>query len=93
MQKVRKVPMRMCVGCHEMMPKRELLRVVKPKEGDVTFDPIGKLAGRGAYVCPNPDCFKKARKQKSLERALETAIEPLVFDQLEARLEALCKTS
>ena len=91
MLKTRKVPMRMCVGCHEMKPKRELLRVVKPKEGDIAFDPAGKLPGRGAYVCPSAACLKKAQKQKSLERALETAIGVDVYESLAARLEDLCK--
>lgn len=92
MPKVRKIPQRMCVGCREMKPKQELLRVVKPKEGEIAFDPVGKMPGRGAYVCPDAACLKKARKQRSLDRALETAIPGEVYERLEARLEALCKT-
>ena len=80
--KQRKIPMRMCVGCHEMKPKKELLRVVKPAEGDCAIDRTGKASGRGAYVCADPECLKKARKSKALERALEAAISPEMFDVL-----------
>ena len=66
----KKIPMRQCVGCREMRPKRELVRVVKSPEGEITLDFKGKAPGRGAYVCPNVDCLKKARKAKALERAL-----------------------
>ena len=84
--KPRKIPMRMCVGCREMKPKKELLRVVKPQDGDAHIDSVGKAPGRGAYVCPSVDCFKKARKTKALERALECTIPPEVFDALEAQI-------
>ena len=70
----KKIPMRQCLGCREMKPKRELLRVVRSPEGEVAFDARGKLPGRGAYVCPNPDCFKKAVKTRALDRALEVKI-------------------
>ena len=59
----KKIPMRQCVGCREMRPKRELVRVVKSPEGEITLDFKGKAPGRGAYVCPNVDCLKKARKE------------------------------
>ena len=62
----KKIPMRQCVGCREMRPKRELVRVVKSPEGAITLDFKGKAPGRGAYVCPNADCLKKARKSKAL---------------------------
>jgi len=86
MPKTRKIPMRMCVSCREMKPKRELTRVVKPQDGDAHIDLTGKAAGRGAYVCANIECFKKARKSKALERALECVISPEVFDSLEANI-------
>ena len=86
----RKVPLRMCVGCREMKPKKELMRVVKSPEGEISFDPIGKKPGRGAYVCVSADCLKKARKQRSLARALETEIVETVYEQLDARMEELC---
>jgi uncharacterized protein len=73
-QKPRKVPMRMCVGCREMKPKKELLRAVRSPEGEVTLDPTGKKAGRGAYVCFDAACLRRALKQKQLDRALETQL-------------------
>ncbi len=86
MPKTRKVPMRMCVGCREMKPKRELVRVVKPQEGEAHMDLTGKSPGRGAYVCAKLECFKKARKTKGLERALECTIPGDVFDALENQI-------
>ena len=88
MPKTKKVPMRMCVGCREMKPKKELLRVVKPQEGDARIDFTGKAAGRGAYVCRSPECLKRAQKTKALERALEAQISADVFGALEAQLAA-----
>ena len=85
--KPRKIPMRMCVGCREMKPKVQLLRVVKPQEGEAHIDRTGKAPGRGAYVCGQVECFKKARKSRALERALETKIDEAVYDQLEANIQ------
>ena len=84
--KQRKIPMRMCVGCREMKPKMELLRVVKPQDGDAKIDRTGKAAGRGAYVCESIECLKKAEKTHALDRALETKIEENVFRQLEGQI-------
>ena len=84
--KPRKIPMRMCVGCREMKPKMELLRVVKPQDGDAKIDRTGKAAGRGAYVCESIECLKKAEKTRALDRALETKIEEAVFRQLEGQI-------
>ena len=84
--KPRKIPMRMCVGCREMKPKVQLLRVVKPQEGEAHIDRTGKSPGRGAYICGQIECFKKARKSRALERALEARIDEAVFDQLEASI-------
>ena len=84
--KPRKIPMRMCVGCREMKPKKELLRVVKPQDGDAHIDRVGKAPGRGAYVCDDIECLRKARKTKALERALECRIEDSVFDELELQI-------
>ena len=84
--KTRKIPMRMCVGCREMKPKRELTRVVKPEGGEAHIDLTGKAQGRGAYVCISVECFKKARKTRALERALNCAISGEVFDALEAEV-------
>ncbi len=79
---MRKIPMRMCVGCREMKPKAELLRVVKPQDGDCAIDRTGKAPGRGAYVCESAECLKKAQKSRALERALDAKIEDGVFEQL-----------
>ena len=87
--KPRKVPMRMCMGCREMKPKAQLLRVVKPSEGDVHIDRTGKAQGRGAYVCGQIECLRKAQKSRALERALEAQIDADVFAQLEAQIQAI----
>lgn len=80
--KLKKIPMRMCVGCREMKPKKELIRVVRSPEGVVSMDPVGKKPGRGAYVCRSEACLKRAIKQKQLERQLETSLTPEVADAL-----------
>ncbi len=82
----KKIPMRMCVGCREMKPKRELVRVVCNKEGEVFVDPTGKANGRGAYVCRSGDCRKKAVKTRALERAFSMKIGEDVFESLNARI-------
>ena len=84
--KEKKVPMRMCVGCREMKPKRELIRVVRSPEGEVSLDPVGKKPGRGAYVCHDVACLQRARKSRALERAFETAIPAEVYDAMETEL-------
>ena len=86
--KTRKIPMRMCVGCREMKEKRSLLRVVKSPEGVVSFDRMGKAAGRGAYVCKSKACLEKAVKARQLERALETRIDEAVVAQLMEEMDA-----
>ena len=78
--------MRQCLGCREMKPKPELIRVVRSPQGELPLDFRGKKPGRGAYVCPDADCLKKARKSRALERAFETAIPPEVYDAMEAEL-------
>lgn len=86
MPKVKKVPQRQCVGCREMKDKKSLLRVVKSQEGTVSLDFGGKKPGRGAYVCHNVECLRRARKSRALERAFETAIPAEVYDAMEAEL-------
>lgn len=83
---LKKIPMRQCVGCREMRPKRELIRVVKSPEGAVSLDFKGKLPGRGAYLCPDSACLARARKSKALERAFGQAISPAVYESLEAQM-------
>ena len=82
----RKIPMRQCVGCREMKEKKSLIRVVKSPEGQVSLDFRGKLPGRGAYVCPNPECLKRARKSRALERAFSSPLPPEVWEGLEAQM-------
>ena len=77
----------MCVGCQEMKPKKELIRIVKNKEGDINVDPTGKMAGRGAYICRSTECFQKAKKAKRLERAFECRIDEEIYQALEKQLE------
>ena len=88
MQKVKKIPQRQCVCCRTMKDKKSLLRLVKTPEGDLLLDATGKKSGRGAYVCPDSECLKKARKSRALERALETAIPDAVYEALVQQMEA-----
>ena len=83
----KKIPMRQCLGCREMKPKRELIRVVRSPEGAISLDFRGKAPGRGAYVCPNPQCLKKAIKARALERAFSTQIPPEIYERLEQEME------
>jgi len=78
----KKVPMRMCVACREMKPKKELLRVVRTPEGAVEVDRTGRKNGRGAYLCGTVDCLNKAVKTRALERALQQKIEDTVWETL-----------
>ena len=84
----KKIPMRQCSGCRAMKPKRDLIRVVRKPEGDICLDFRGKVSGRGAYVCPNAACLKKAIKAKALERAFSAQIPPEIYEQLEREMEA-----
>ena len=79
----------MCVGCREMKEKRELIRVVRGPEGDVSLDPTGKKSGRGAYVCRNAECLKRAIRQRQLERQLEVVLTEEVSEYLKRELETL----
>jgi len=81
--KRRKVPIRMCVSCREMKPKKELVRVVRSPEGEISIDDErGKKPGRGAYICRNSTCIEKAKKNKILERTLNQKIEDEIYDML-----------
>ena len=86
MQKVKKIPQRQCVGCRTMKDKKELIRVVRTPEGEIVLDSTGKKSGRGAYVCPDPACLKKARKSRALERAFSLEIPDAVYDALETQM-------
>lgn len=83
----KKFPMRQCVGCREMFQKRELIRVVKSPEDNISLDFKGKAPGRGAYICHSSECLKKARKSRALERAFSLAIPEEVYDELERQME------
>ena len=83
------IPLRHCLGCREQKPKNELIRVVRSPEGIVSLDPRGKAPGRGAYLCRNAECLKKALKQKQLERAFECALGEETRASLLRELEAL----
>ena len=85
----KKIPMRQCLGCREMKPKRELVRVVKSPEGEVSLDFKGKKPGRGAYVCPDAECLKRALKTKALSRAFGVPIPDTILEELTTRVEEL----
>ena len=83
----KKIPMRQCLGCREMKPKKELIRVVRSPEGEISLDFKGKANGRGAYLCPSAECLKKAVKARALERAFETQIPPELYERLKQEME------
>ena len=85
-KKIKKVPLRKCVGCMQSFEKKELIRVVRSPEGEVSLDFSGKKSGRGAYVCRNSSCLKKAIKSKRIERNLECEIPDEVYERLEGEL-------
>ena len=84
--KQKRIPERMCIGCSEMKPKRELIRVVRNAQGEISLDDTGKKPGRGAYICRNAECMKKARKAHRLERAFSCAVSDEIYDGLEREL-------
>lgn len=86
----KKIPMRQCVGCSEMKAKKELIRVIKTEE-EVFLDTTGRKNGRGAYICANPECLKKARKSKGLERSLKASIPDEVYENLEKEMSTLAE--
>jgi predicted RNA-binding protein YlxR (DUF448 family) len=83
----KKIPQRQCMGCRERKAKREMIRVVRGTDGNVSLDFGGKMNGRGAYICPNPDCLKKAQRSKALERSLEVEIPAEVYERLTKEIE------
>ena len=86
MEKIKKIPMRQCMGCNEHKPKSELLRVVRDPEGGISLDFKGKKSGRGAYLCFDVGCLKKARKSKRIDRVLDCEIPSEVYDAMEEEL-------
>ncbi len=84
--KQRKIPLRQCLGCNEHKPKKELLRVVRTPEGEICLDFTGKLSGRGAYICRDVRCLKKARKSGRIDRNLGVSVPEEVYDSMEEQL-------
>ena len=85
----KKIPMRQCVGCQEMKNKKEMIRVIRTSEGEILLDATGRKNGRGAYICPNQECLKKAVKSKDLERSFKQAIPQEVYESLEKEMTEL----
>ncbi|MBQ8513908.1 MAG: YlxR family protein [Ruminococcus sp.] len=85
--KVRKIPMRMCIGCGEMKEKRELIRAIKTPEGEILLDFTGKKSGRGAYLCKSMTCFAQAQKGHKLERAFSCKVDAAVYEELQNALQ------
>ena len=83
----KKIPQRQCMGCRERKAKRELIRIVRGTDGNVSLDFGGKMNGRGAYICPNPECLKKVQKSKALDRSLEVTIPAEVYERLVREME------
>ena len=86
---VKKIPLRQCIGCGEMKSKKEMIRVIKTAEGEILLDATGRKNGRGAYLCPSMECFKKAVKGRGLERAFKMAIPREVYETLEKEMEEI----
>ena len=82
----KKKPMRKCLGCNEMKPKKELIRAVKSPEGEISIDLTGKKSGRGAYICRSAECFRLARKARRFEKAFSCQISEEVYDAMEKEL-------
>ncbi|MDE6501681.1 MAG: YlxR family protein [Ruminococcus sp.] len=85
--KPKKIPMRMCLGCNEMKPKKELIRVVKSPDGETSLDFTGKKSGRGAYICRSTECFGKARKARRFEKAFSCRIDDSIYEVMADELQ------
>jgi predicted RNA-binding protein YlxR (DUF448 family) len=85
--KQKKIPERQCLGCNAHKPKRELLRVVRTPEGEIVLDFTGKKSGRGAYICRDVKCLRRARKSRRIENSLQVSIPEQVYDNMERELE------
>ena len=85
----KKIPMRKCVGCGEMKPKKELMRILRTEENEFVVDATGKKNGRGAYLCRSTECFRMAVKNKGLERSFKQAIPPEVYEKLEKEMDEI----
>lgn len=85
----KKIPMRKCVGCGEMKPKKDLMRILKTETGEFLVDADGKKNGRGAYICRSVECFRKAVKSRGLERSFKQQIPEEVYDRLEKEMDGI----
>lgn len=85
--KVKKIPMRMCIGCGEMQEKRSLVRVIRTPQDEILLDSTGKKSGRGAYLCKSMECFNKAQKGRKLEKAFSCKVEAAVYEELKNELQ------
>lgn len=85
----KKIPLRQCIGCGEMKGKKEMLRVLRTQEDGIILDTTGRKNGRGAYICPSPECMKKARKSRGLDRAFKMAVPDEIYDSLTKEIELL----
>lgn len=85
-KKIKKIPMRQCLGCNEHKPKSELLRVVRSPEGEISLDFTGRKSGRGAYICRSAKCLRKAQKSRRIDRILECTVPDAVYDAMDAEL-------
>ena len=88
---VKKIPMRMCIVCHNMVDKRELIRIIRNKDGEYSLDTTLKANGRGAYICNNPECFAKMIKTKGLNKAFKENISPEVYDKIQGEYDKYYK--
>lgn len=86
---VKKIPLRQCIGCGEMKNKKEMVRILKTAEGEIVLDATGKKNGRGAYICPSMDCFRKAKKSRGLDRSFKMAVRAEIYDRLEKEMKEL----
>ena len=86
MSQTKKVPLRKCTGCNEVKNKKDMIRVIRDKEGNISMDATGRKNGRGAYICPHVKCLEKAMKSKGLERTLKAKVPEEVYEQLKAEL-------
>lgn len=86
MSAVKKIPLRKCAGCGEMKPKKDMMRIIRNEEQEVMVDLSGKKNGRGAYICQNEECLKKAHKNKGLERSLKMSVSDEIYEQLKKEM-------
>ena len=90
--KVKKIPMRMCVGCRQMLPKKSMIRIVRQQDGTIHLDTTGKAAGRGAYICRGEQCLNACMKANALSKAFETKVDQELYEALREEMRKLDQT-